>query len=177
MDDAVRGLTVIFTGNGKGKTSAALGAAMRALGHGMNCKIIQFIKANRDTGEILLLKRLAPELEIEQFGKGFTWRKEHSMDEHKTAAREGMDAARRDIASGRYGLLVLDEILYALGKELVELQQVEELIKSRPREMHLILTGRGAPKELIELADMVTSMEPLKHPMEKGIPAQKGLDF
>ncbi|MBI5178111.1 MAG: cob(I)yrinic acid a,c-diamide adenosyltransferase [Nitrospinae bacterium] len=177
MREEVKGLTVIFTGNGKGKTSAALGAVMRALGHGWKCKVIQFIKANRETGEILLLKKLAPELGIEQFGMGFTWLKDHSPEEHREAAQAGFNAALADIRSGKYGLMVLDEILYALGKGLVSLADVQEAIRQKPSHMHLILTGRGAPQELIEMADMVTSMEPVKHPMEKGIPAQRGLDF
>ncbi len=177
MDEVVQGLTVIFTGDGKGKTSAALGAVIRALGHGFNCKIIQFIKANRATGEILFLEKFAPQVEIEQFGKGFTWLKEHSMEEHKAAAQEGLVVAGRDIASGKYGLVLLDEILYALGKGLVDMQQIESLIHAKPKSMHLILTGRGAPRELIDLADMVTNMEPIKHPMASGIKAQKGLDF
>lgn len=177
VSDKVKGLTVIFTGDGKGKTSAALGALFRSLGHGFNCKVIQFIKARKDTGEFLLAKTLAPKLEFVQFGKGFTWKKDFTMAEHKAAAQEGIKTAMQEIASGRYGMVVLDEILYALGKELVSLAQIIELIEKKPASMHLILTGRGAPDELIEKADLVTEMKEIKHPMKSGIPAQKGLDF
>ena len=177
MSDEVKGLTVIFTGDGKGKTSAALGALFRSLGHGFDCKVIQFIKARKDTGEFLLAKTLAPKLDFVQFGKGFTWTDKHSMVEHKAAAQEGIKTAMQDIASGRYGMVVLDEILYALGKKLVSLAQITELIEKKPASMHLILTGRGAPRELVDRADLVTSMTEIKHPMKKGIPAQKGLDF
>lgn len=172
-----RGLTVIFTGDGKGKTSAAIGVVARSLGHGFRCKVIQFIKADTGTGEYGLLRKLSPDVEIEQFGRGFTWKKKHSREEHLAAAKEGLAAAGADLVSGKYRLMVLDEILYAIGNGLVELGNVVRLVKSKPPDMHLILTGRGAPKELVDLADMVTEMRPVKHPMEKGIPAQKGLDY
>jgi cob(I)alamin adenosyltransferase len=176
-DKKFKGLTVIFTGDGKGKTSAAVGVVARALGHGFKCKVIQFIKADKNTGEYNLLTKLAPDVEIEQYGRGFTWKKEHSREEHISAAKQGVNAAVADMASGKYRLLVLDEILYALGNGLVGLGEVVSLVKNKPDDMHLVLTGRGAPKDLIELADMVTEMRPVKHPMEKGIPAQKGLDY
>jgi len=175
--DEIIGLTVIYTGDGKGKSSAALGALFRSLGHGYHCKVIQFIKARKDTGEYSLAKRLAPELEIVQTGLGFTWKDDYSFEEHKAAAQEGLKMATDDITSRRYGLVILDEILYALGKELVSLAQVLELIEKKPAQMHLILTGRGAPRELVDKADLVTSMTEIKHPMKKGIPAQKGLDY
>lgn len=177
MADEITGLTVIYTGEGKGKSSAALGALFRSLGHGFNCKVIQFIKARKDTGEFLLAKKLAPELEIVQTGLGFTWTGEQSREKHKAAAQEGLKMATDDITSGKYGLIVLDEILYALGKKLVSLEQILELIEKKPTYMHLILTGRGAPRELVDMADIVTSMTEIKHPMKKGIPAQKGLDY
>ena len=177
MPEEVFGLTVIYTGDGKGKSSAAFGALFRSLGHGYHCKVIQFIKARKDTGEYALAKKLAPELEIVQTGLGFTWKDDYSPEEHKAAAQEGLKMAMADIASGKYGLFVLDEILYALGKKLVSVAQVIELIEKKPAHMHLILTGRGAPRELVDRADLVTSMTEIKHPMKKGIPAQKGLDF
>ncbi|MBI3794739.1 MAG: cob(I)yrinic acid a,c-diamide adenosyltransferase [Nitrospinae bacterium] len=175
--EKIQGLTVIFTGNGKGKTSSALGVVFRALGHGFKCKIIQFIKANKETGEYKFLQKLSPEVEIIQFGLGFTWLKDHTKEEHLNAVAEGLKSAKADLASGKYQLVVLDEILYAIRDKLLSLEDVVALVKSRPPETHLILTGRDAPKELVELADMVTSMEPIKHPMARGIPAQKGLDY
>ena len=177
MADDIIGLTVIYTGDGKGKSSAAFGALFRALGHGYNCKVIQFIKARKDTGEYSLAKKLAPELEIVQTGLGFTWKDDFTNEEHKAAAQAGLKMAMDDITSGRYGLFILDEILYAIGKELVSVAQVIELIEKKPAQMHLILTGRGVPRELVDRADLVTSMTEIKHPMKRGIPAQKGLDF
>ncbi len=177
MSDEIKGLTVIFTGDGKGKTSAALGVVLRALGHGWKCKVIQFIKGGMDSGELHLDKEFSGNFEIVQAGLGFTWLKKHTMDEHETAARHGLEMATLDLTSNTYDVLVLDEILYALKKKLVTLKQIEKLINQKPEQTHLILTGRDAPPELIDKADMVTSMEAVKHPMKKGIPAQKGLDF
>ncbi|GMT42939.1 MAG: cob(I)alamin adenosyltransferase [bacterium] len=177
MSGEVRGLTVIFTGNGKGKTSAALGVVLRALGHGFRCKVIQFIKGEMDSGELHLAGKFGGEFEIAQSGRGFTWLKDHTVEEHKAAAQDGLRMASTDMLSENYRVLVLDEILYALTKELVTLKQLYELIGKKPPSTHLILTGRAAPSELIEKADMVTSMESIKHPFKSGIPAQKGLDF
>jgi cob(I)alamin adenosyltransferase len=172
-----RGLTVIFTGPGKGKTTAALGVAFRALGHGYRCKIIQFIKSNRNTGELMLAERLAPQMEIVQTGLGFTWLKGHTPEEHREAAQAGLRLAQEVLERGDCKVVVLDEILYALGKSLVTLDEALALIGKKQPHVHLILTGRGAPPELVAMADIVTTMEAAKHPFQAGIPAQKGLDF
>jgi len=172
-----RGLTVIFTGPGKGKTSAALGVAFRALGHGYRCKIIQFIKSRGDTGEIMLAGRLAPQMEIVQTGLGFTWLNDHTPEEHREAALDGLRLAQEVLELGNCKVVVLDEILYAMGKNLVTLDEVIALVGKKQPHTHLILTGRGAPPELVAMADMVTTMEAVKHPFQSGIPAQKGLDF
>ena len=172
-----RGLTVIFTGPGKGKTTAALGVAFRALGHGYRCKIIQFIKSKGKTGELILAERLAPQMEIIQTGLGFTWLKEHDPEEHRLAAQAGLRVAQEVLEQGDCKVVVLDEILYALGKSLVTLDDVIGLVGKKQPHTHLILTGRGAPPELVAMADMVTTMEAVKHPYQAGIPAQKGLDF
>ncbi|VAX25866.1 Cob(I)alamin adenosyltransferase [hydrothermal vent metagenome] len=171
------GITAIFTGDGKGKTSAALGVVFRALGHDMNCKIIQFIKGDKRTGELALMERLKPGLDIEQTGKGFTWKKNISQHEHRKAAQAGIRLAAEAIASDEWSVIVLDEVLYAIKAGLVTVEQIEELIDLKPAGKHLILTGRGAPKRLIDKADMVTSMENVKHPMQAGITAQKGMDY
>jgi cob(I)alamin adenosyltransferase len=177
MAEEVQGLTVVFTGNGKGKTSAALGVVLRALGHGFKCKIIQFIKANKETGEYKFLSKLSPQAEIVQFGHGFTWKKGRTSEEHTAILNEGVKTAKADIISGAYQLVVLDEILYALKGGYIQLADVIDLIKSKPANMHLVLTGRDAPGEIVRMADMATNMDMLKHPIENGIPAQKGLDF
>lgn len=176
-ENVERGLTVIFTGSGKGKTSAALGVAFRALGHGYRCKIIQFIKSRGNTGELMLAERLAPQMEIIQTGLGFTWLKEHTPEEHRKAALAGLRIAQEVLERGDCKVVVLDEILYALGKSLVTLDEVMALIGKKQPHAHLILTGRGAQPELVAMADMVTTMEAAKHPFQAGIPAQKGLDF
>lgn len=176
-ENGERGLTVIFTGNGKGKTSAGMGVVFRALGHGYRCMVIQFIKANRETGELKMAERLAPQLEFVQTGKGFTWLKEHAAEEHRLAAQEGVALAKTALAKGECKVLLLDEILYALGKNLVSSGDIKALIAAKPPTMHLILTGRGATPELIALADMVSDIEAIKHPYQAGIPAQKALDF
>ena len=176
-ENAERGLIVIFTGPGKGKTTAALGVVFRALGHGYRCKIIQFIKSNRDTGELMLAGRLSPQMEITQTGLGFTWRKEHTPEEHRKAALDGLRIAQEALEQGDFKVVVLDEILYALGKSLVTLDEVIAIVCKKRPDTHLILTGRGAPPELVSMADMVTVMEAVKHPFQSGVPAQKGLDF
>lgn len=176
MADDVKGLTVIFTGDGKGKTSAAMGVVFRALGHGFKCIVVQFIKGTMDTGEIRSAEAHGDSLEIVRVGKGFTNTGKHTEEEHKEAAQDGLMEAERAL-DGSYGVIVLDEILYALGKGLVTLEDVLWFIGKKPESTHLILTGRGAPQELIDKADMVTEMKSVKHPYEAGIPAQKGLDF
>jgi len=176
MADEVQGLTVVFTGDGKGKTSAAMGVVFRALGHGLKCRVVQFIKGTMDTGEIRSAEAHGDSLEIVRVGKGFTNTRKHTEEEHKEAAQDGLMEAEKSL-DGSYGVVVLDEILYALGKGLVTIEDIFWLIKSKPETTHLIFTGRGAPQELIDKADMVTEMKSVKHPYSSGITAQKGLDF
>lgn len=168
---------MVFTGEGKGKTSAALGVALRSLGRGGRCRIIQFIKGDRPTGESMFAEKMAPALEIIRVGRGFTWLPDTPRKEHERAAREGLLLAERTLASGEYTVVVLDEILYAVGAKLVTVEQVERLMDMRPESTHLILTGRGATDRIVEKADMVTRMEAVKHPMSKGVPAQPHLDY
>ncbi len=177
MGDEIKGLNVIFTGEGKGKTSAAMGVVLRAMGHGIKCRVIQFIKGSMDTGELHMVKKLAPHLEIVRAGKGFTRSAKVSAEEHKAAAQNGIEEAIKSISDLSLNVVVLDEIFYALSKNLIELEQVKELMETKHGRLHLILTGRGAPDELIDMADMVTTMRETKHPYKKGIPAQKGLDY
>ena len=174
MDEDIKGLTVIFTGPGKGKTSAGFGVLFRAAGHGMGCHAIQFIKGNRNSGELRTAEKLG--IPVEQMGKGFTWLPEYSLEQHKEAAAEGYARAKELLASG-IDVLLLDEILYALGKELVTEDEVLALMETKPEHTHLILTGRGATERLTEKADMVSTIEATKHPYQAGIPAQKGVDF
>lgn len=179
-----RGLTIVYTGNGKGKTSAALGAVLRALGHGWRVLVIQFFKGDWPIvfGEVELAKRLGPQLEVLQLGRGFVkaMGDKKPFEEHLAAAREALATAEAKIRSGAYDLIVLDEIVYAIdyaGVQLVSLDEVLALINAKPASLHLILTGRDAPQALIDRADLVTRMDEVKHPWQSKIPAQVGIDW
>ena len=179
-----RGLLIVYTGNGKGKTSAAMGAVLRALGHGWTVLVIQFFKGDWPVvfGEVEMGKRLSPQLEVLQLGKGFV---KHMGDkkpfaEHEAAARDALRTAKEKIVSGAYDLIVLDEIVYAIdyaGVQLVSVEEVLDLIEAKPPSLHLILTGRNAPQALIDRADLVTEMREIKHPWQQKIPAQEGIDY
>lgn len=178
-----KGLVIIYTGDGKGKTSAALGNVFRALGHGFRVLVIQFFKGDWPIvfGEIESAK-LHSNLEVFQLGKGFVkiMGDKKPFSEHKMAAKEAVEFAKQRIFSGDYDLVVLDEVIYAidyLDVRLVDLQDILEIIEKKPAKTHLILTGRKAKQELIDRADLVTEMKEIKHPFQKGIQAQKGIDF
>ncbi len=183
MDKDRRGLVIVYTGDGKGKTSAALGCVFRALGHGFRVLVVQFFKGDWPVvfGELKSAK-LHKNLEIFQLGKGFVkiMGDKKPFHEHRVAAERALAFAKQRIFSGDYDLVILDEITYAmgcLGVRLVKLKDVLQIIAKKPKKTHLILTGRGARKELIDRADLVTEMREVKHPFKKGIPAQKGIDF
>ena len=179
-----RGLIVVYTGNGKGKTSAALGAALRALGHGWRVLVIQFFKGDWPVvfGEVEMGKRLAPQFEVLQLGKGFVKHMgdKKPFDEHLAAAKEALRVAKEKITSGAYDLIVLDEIVYAIdyaGIQLVTVEDVLDLLEAKPPALHLILTGRNAPQAIIDRADLVTEMDEIKHPWQQKVPAQVGIDY
>ena len=179
-----RGLTVVYTGPGKGKTTAALGMALRALGHGWRVLVIQFFKGDWPVvfGELEMAKRLAPQFEVLQLGRGFV---KHMGDakpfeEHLAAAQEALRTAKARITSGAYDLIVLDEIIYAIdyaGVQLLSVEDVLDLMAAKPPSLHLVLTGRSAPQALIDRADLVTEMREVKHPWQQKIPAQVGVDY
>jgi cob(I)alamin adenosyltransferase len=173
------GLVIVFTGDGKGKTSAALGVAMRAIGHGMYVSIIQFIKDSHATGEAKVSERLTPELEFVPMGRGFVncCGSSISMDEHRKAAREALVLARQRMLSGAWDILILDEINTAISLGLVDIADVLALVGEKPPKLNIVLTGRNVPPELIAVADMVTEMRSIKHPFDSGRPARKGIDF
>lgn len=179
-----RGLIIVYTGNGKGKTTAALGAVLRALGHGWKVLVVQFFKGDWPVvfGEVQMSKRLAPQLELLQLGKGFVqyMGDKKPFKEHLDAAKEAVRVAREKILSGEYDLVVLDEIIYAIdyaGVQLVSLEEVCGLLDIKPPALHLILTGRNAPQAIIDRADLVTEMKEIKHPWQAKIPAQEGIDY
>lgn len=179
-----RGLIIVYTGDGKGKTSAALGAALRALGHGWKVLMIQFFKGDWPVvyGELEMAKRLHPQFEVLQLGRGFVkiMGDKKPFGEHVEAAKAALELTRERMMSGQYDLIILDEINYALGYldfKLIELEDVLQLLREKPPEMHVILTGRNAHPKVVEMADLVTEMKEVKHPMKRGVPAQQGIDY
>ncbi len=168
-----RGLIIVHTGDGKGKTTAAIGLAVRAFGAGMKVLILQFIKGARHSNELTALEILG--VEVRQLGLGFIT--PENFVEQKKSARTALESARTEILSGTWDLIVLDEINYAVKFGLLDAQEILELIKIRPPQMHLVFTGRDAPIELIDAADLVTEMKLVKHPFKQGIKAQAGIEF
>ncbi|MBA2448115.1 MAG: cob(I)yrinic acid a,c-diamide adenosyltransferase [Chloroflexi bacterium] len=176
-----QGLVIVYTGNGKGKTTAALGLILRAAGNGLRVFVLQFIKGQWKTGESQTLKLLAPNVEHVRMGRGFTIERLRDpripMEEHETAAAAAFAHAAEVVRSGAYDMVVLDELLGSIKADLVQLDDVLQLIRDKPPRLHLVLTGRGAPQPLIDAADLVTEMTPVKHPYEQGIKAQRGIEF
>ena len=178
-DSEKKGLLVVYTGNGKGKTTAALGMCVRAVGYNWKVCVIQFVKGSWKYGELKGIKRLEPNVELNVVGEGFVGiiddKKEFS--EHQKAAREGLQLAEQKIKSGDYPLVILDELNVALKLGLVTDEDVESLLATRGPRQHLVITGRDAADWLIAKADLVTEMKEIKHPFQEGILAQKGIDW
>ena len=173
------GLTIVYTGKGKGKTTAALGIALRATGYEKKICMIQFIKGSWHYGEMDSSKRLEPQFEMIAVGKGFVGiiDDKSTKEDHKKIAKEAIKISNEKIQSGKYDIVILDEINYAVNLNLISLDDVLELIKSKPQKMDLILTGNYAKDEVIEAADLVTEMKEIKHPFQRGIKAKEGIDF
>jgi cob(I)alamin adenosyltransferase len=176
---APRGLLAVYTGDGKGKTTAALGLCIRAVGYGLKVAIIQFVKGSWHYGEKDGILRLAPEVSFEALGKGFVGILDDKLprSEHEAAARSTLDEVRRIIEEGVHAIVILDEINVAISLGLLSVSEVLSVLDRRPANMHIVCTGRGAPPELIEIADLVTEMREIKHPFQKGMMAQRGFDF
>ena len=174
-----KGLVIVYTGGGKGKTSAALGLVLRAVGYNHKVCMIQFVKGSWHYGELDSAKRLAPEFEMITAGKGFVGILDDKSprEEHVKAANDTLVISREKIMSGKFDVVILDEINYAIQLELLKLDDVIDLIKSKPTDLDLVLTGNHAAKEVIELADLVTEMKEIKHPFKSGFKAKKGIDF
>lgn len=171
-----KGLVQVYTGNGKGKTSAAFGLALRAVGRGLRVFVIQFIKGGFDYGELYVVGKL-PNVELKAFGRGkFILEKPPGKEDMKLA-EEALALAEKVIKSDEYDVVVLDEVNVALNLDLIRLDKVLELVKSKPEHVELVLTGRNAPVELIEAADLVTEMLEVKHPYSKGFGARKGIEY
>lgn len=177
---ARKGLLLVYTGDGKGKTTAALGVTLRAIGRGLNVRFMQFIKSpERTYGEKIALAKLG--VETEQLGTGFTWTK--TPEEHRSALKIAWEKVKKALADESIDLLVLDELNNALAidkfpiDDVLPREEVIEAIKNRPATMHLVITGRNAHPSIIELADLVSTIDPTKHYYDEGIPAVKGLEF
>ena len=173
------GLTIVYTGKGKGKTTAALGIALRATGYKKKICMIQFIKGSWHYGEMESSKRLEPEFEMVAIGKGFVGiiDDKSPKEDHQKIAKEAIRISNEKIQSGKYDIVILDEINYAVNLNLISLHDVLDLIKSKPENVDLVLTGNYAKEEVIEAADLVTEMKEIKHPFQKGIKAKEGIDF
>ena len=171
------GLVIVHTGDGKGKTTAALGLAMRAWGDGLRILILQFIKGGWKYGELKAIERLGERIEVHQCGHGFTQQADSDPVRDREAAADAVQQAREALKSGRWDMLILDEINYAVKFGLVDEGDVLRIVDEKPPEMHLVLTGRDACPAVIDAADLVTEMHLIKHPYQKGIKAQKGIEF
>ncbi|MFH2123763.1 MAG: cob(I)yrinic acid a,c-diamide adenosyltransferase [Pseudomonadota bacterium] len=174
--NSTQGLIAVFTGNGKGKTTAALGLAFRALGHNHHVSIIQFIKGSWKYGELEAARIFKPLLDFHVMGRGFTW-KSDDLEKDKAAAREAWEFAVHTIRANRHELVILDELTYLSHYKIVEEDEILAVLRDKPPAMHIAITGRYASESLINLADLVTEMREIKHPYQNGVKAQKGIEF
>jgi cob(I)alamin adenosyltransferase len=171
-----RGVCILLTGNGKGKTSSAFGMVMRALGYGHKVAVVQFIKGEQLSGEELYLRDHCPQVKFYQMGTGFTWdTQDRSAD--IAAAEKTWAVAEEALADEQYDLVVLDELTYMLSFKYLDKEQVLKALKNRPYEQSLVVTGRGGGSELSELADTVSEVKEIKHAYNEGVMARKGVDF
>jgi len=170
-----KGYVQIYTGNGKCKTTASIGLAVRALSRGLRVCLIQFIKGNEAEGECALLKETFDNIKVISTGTQNFIFDAPSKDEFKEAER-GLNAAKEAVASNEYDLVILDEINVAINLDIIQLDEIVKMIKNKPDTVELVLTGRGAKDELIELADLVTEMKPIKHYFDKGVKARVGIE-
>ncbi len=178
MTDSRRGLLLINTGPGKGKTTAALGTALRAAGNGMRVLILQFLKGSWHYGELDAAQTLGPNFVLKQMGRGFVKVGGAETDpEDVRLVQAAWDEAQEAICSGEWDLVVLDEINYAISYKMLDPALVADALKARPEMVHVILTGRNAHPLLVELADTVTEMREVKHAYQKGILAQRGIEY
>jgi cob(I)alamin adenosyltransferase len=171
-----RGLLIVHTGAGKGKTTAAFGMVLRCLGHGMRVGIVQFVKGAWQTGERTVLARFPELVTCRAMGEGFTWDTQDRVRDI-AAARAAWEAAQQMIADPSYRLVLLDELNIVLRYDYLPREEVIAALKAKPRDLHIVVTGRNAPPELIEAADLVTEMTLVKHPFRGGVKAQAGIEF
>lgn len=172
-----KGYIQVYTGNGKGKTTAALGLALRAVGHGYKVFMLQFMKGSKEYGELQAAEKYLPNFIIMQSGLETFVSKENPSKKDIELARKGLDIAKKVVSEGHYDLVILDEINVALDFKLFPLEDVLSLIKSKPGHVELILTGRYAPREILETADLVSEVTLVNHPYYHGVEARQGIEF
>ncbi|EMF84360.1 cob(I)yrinic acid a,c-diamide adenosyltransferase [Leptospira weilii serovar Topaz str. LT2116] len=170
-----KGLVIVHTGDGKGKTTAALGIVFRALGRGLKCGVVQFLKGKWETGE-RMFARTIPELDFHVMGSGFTWDSD-DLDKDKIAAQSAWSISCQMILKGNHNIIILDEITYAFHYGWLNAKDVIQILSKRPQNIHVVITGRNCPETLTDYADLVSVTEAKKHPYRNGIPAQQGIDF
>lgn len=177
--DKRKGILACYTGEGKGKTTAAFGTILRAVGYGWKICVIQYVKGSWKYGEMEGIKQLEPKVEFHRKGLGFYKIVDDKLpeEEHKNAAAEALEFSREKITSNDFDMVILDEFNVAIQTGLIAVDDAIDLLKQRPPWLHLIVTGRGAPDELIEICDLVTEMKEIKHPYQSGTLAQKGFDY
>lgn len=171
-----RGLLIVNTGKGKGKSTAGFGMVFRAIGHGMRVGVVQFVKGAWGTGERTILEKFPELVTIKAMGEGFTWETQ-DRERDIAHARAAWEEAKRMIADPGYAMVMLDELNIVLRYDYLPLNEVLDVLRNKPPEKHIIVTGRNAREELIELADLVTEMELIKHPFRSGVKAQAGIEF
>jgi cob(I)alamin adenosyltransferase len=171
-----RGVIVVNTGNGKGKSSSGFGMLARSLGHGFHCGVVQFIKGSFSTGEEAFFRRFPDDVDYHVMGEGYTWETQ-DRERDIQAAQAAWKVAAGMLSDARYDLVLLDELNIALVKGYVDVSEVCEALRARPPAQHVVITGRGAPDALVELADTVTEMRVVKHAFQAGIRAQKGIEL
>ena len=178
MPDIHRGLIIVNTGPGKGKTTAAMGTALRAVGNGMKVLMLQFLKGSWHYGELDAVKAFGDNFVMKQMGRGFVKVGGAETDpEDIRLVEEAWEEARQEINSGKWDLVVLDEINYAISYGMLDPAKVADALKHKPEQVHVILTGRNAHPTIVELADTVTEMKQVKHAYEKGVMAQRGIEY
>lgn len=171
-----KGLIIVHTGKGKGKSTAAFGMVFRALGHGFNIGIVQFVKGKWGTGERDILEKFPEQVNIKAMGEGFTWETQDRERDIK-AAQCAWEEAKKMIMDKQYNMVLLDELNIVLRYDYIDIEEVIAFLKNKPKDVHVIITGRNAKEELIEIADLVTEMSMIKHPFRLGIKAQAGIEF
>lgn len=171
-----KGLVIVHTGKGKGKSTAAFGMIFRSIGHGMKVGVVQFVKGAWETGERSVLEKFPGQVTISAMGEGFTWETQDRVRDIKMA-RDAWEQAKAMIMDDRYDMVLCDELNIVLRYDYLPVQEVIDVLKSKPEMTHVVITGRNAKEELIEVADLVTEMEMIKHPYRSGVKAQKGVEF